>query len=99
MGVSEEKLAAYRRDYQNFRAGKNHGAKGEVSSSVALDLAVEDTALEMAKQQALHAGNVEEDESPNAVKKKSSRKKKRQMAGDLHTAPGQPAFIQISQRP
>eukprot|EP00929_Paragymnodinium_shiwhaense_P074985 TRINITY_DN38345_c0_g2_i1.p1 TRINITY_DN38345_c0_g2~~TRINITY_DN38345_c0_g2_i1.p1 ORF type:complete len:927 (+),score=223.10 TRINITY_DN38345_c0_g2_i1:124-2904(+) len=37
--VSGEKLAAYRTDYQKFRSGKAMGARGEVSSTVALDLA------------------------------------------------------------
>jgi hypothetical protein len=39
--VSADKLQAYRMDYQNFRAGKAVGAKGEVSESVDVDLAAD----------------------------------------------------------
>lgn len=42
-GISPEKLEAYRIDYQNFRAGKSVGAKGEINAVAAnvaaLDLA------------------------------------------------------------
>eukprot|EP00927_Polykrikos_kofoidii_P028289 TRINITY_DN24729_c0_g1_i1.p1 TRINITY_DN24729_c0_g1~~TRINITY_DN24729_c0_g1_i1.p1 ORF type:complete len:874 (+),score=178.78 TRINITY_DN24729_c0_g1_i1:124-2745(+) len=43
--ISEEKLAAYRHGYQKFRSGRAVGAKGEVSSSVALDLAADSEAI------------------------------------------------------
>lgn len=48
--VSEEKLATYRMEYQQFRTGKAFGSRGEVACSVAadLDLATGDEALALA---------------------------------------------------
>jgi len=101
--VSEEKLEAYRHAYQDFRAGKSHGAKGEVASSVALDevrssvaldLAVDDEVMRSAQRQQEEQQANTKDESGSGLDNKPKKGGKKKTTDDLRS--GQPAFVQLS---